>query len=293
MTQLLVLPTPAIHVHHRENYPYSPYINITDRKLTNPSPSKAVSPFRTNHKFDDDELPRDFKPGPFDVICSQGKSAKAHPGNIYFQSVIHKSAKEYASAIEKRRKSKIVRTIIDTIRTNSPNSGFVKKASDGRWWVVGLDQAREKVSQSLRDTLAGHYRSSLLAKKRMRAESNVKRMIDFEEIIATNQFVSERTRLLSETIKNCNDSDTISSLCDSDMLNLMTESNLSILRQLKIDQTVQQEVGVEQPKQEEKQDKCKTALPSLHGAVDDILIKFHTDDDFMLLQQPASKRCKK
>lgn len=119
-------------------------------------------------------------------------------------------------------------------------------------------------------------------------------MIDFEEIIATNKFVSERIRLLSETIKNSNDSKTISSLCDSDILNLMTESNLCILRQLKIDQTVKQKVEVEQPKQkEEKQDKCKTALPTLHGAVDDILMKFHIDDDFMMLQQPVSKRCKK
>ena len=29
-------------------------------------------------------LPKDFTPGPYDVICARGKEAKNHPGNIFY-----------------------------------------------------------------------------------------------------------------------------------------------------------------------------------------------------------------
>jgi len=176
-------------------------------------------------------------------------------------------------------------------RQKNPNGGFIRKGESGGWRVVALDQAREKVSQSLRDTLAGHYRSSLTAKKRSRMESNLKRMIDFEEVIGANRFVSERISWLSETIKNNNDSRSKNTLDDSDILNLMNDTNHCILRQLKEDQKVQQNVGGAQPHQ--NQDECNmTISPSCEG-VDETLKKFHIDEGFLLLQQPSSKRCKK
>jgi len=264
MSQLLVLPTPTISAH--QNFPFEPIIGSSSSKTIN-----SLKAFRSN---ENEELPKGFEPGPFDVICSQGKTAKSHPGNVYFQSVIIKRAKEYASAIEKRNKSKIVRNIIETIQAKSPHGGFVKKDGDDRWRVVSLDQAREKVSQSLRDTLAGRYRSSLKAKKKSRMESNLKRMIDFDEIIGTNKFVTERMQLLSKTIKNSNQPNNINTISDSKILKHMTDTNFTILRQLKRDHVVQQQVA--------GKTECKTSLSPSYSAVDEAIQNFHSDRGFMM-----------
>lgn len=268
MAQVLVLPTFSM-----QSSPYQPIIGM----------KRSPSPLRTSAKNDDKQLRSDFQPGPFDVICSQGKTAKSHSGNVFFQVIIKKSAKEYANAIEKRVKSKIVRSIIETIESKSPDGGFVKKDSDGMWRVVSLEQAREKVSQSLRDTLAGRYRSSLMAKKKSRMESNLKRMIDFDEIIGTNKFVTDRMQLLSETIQNTNDASNANTMSDSNILKQMTETNDCILQELKKDRMVQQKV------RGENSDERKPAATTSFCAVDETLQMFHTDRKFML-PQPPSKR---
>ena len=221
------------------------------------------------------ELEQCFEPGPFDVICGQGKTSKTHAGNIYFQSIIQKRAKEYAGTTEKRSKSKIVRNIIETIQQKSPNGGFVKKGSDAQWKVVGLEQAREKVSQSLRDTLAGRYRSSLMAKKKSRMESNLKRMVDFDEIIANNKFVGSKMQWLAGTIKNTNSSASDGTLPDASILKLMTETNFCILRQLKKDRIVQRKVcGQQSPR--------TSPSPPRFSAVDQTIQLFQTDQQYML-----------
>lgn len=275
MAQVLVLPTFSM-----QNSPYQPIIGM----------KRTVSPLRTSPKNDDKQLRSDFQPGPFDVICSQGRTAKSHSGNIFFHMIIKKSAKEYANAIEKRVKSKIVRNIIETIESKSPDGGFVKKDSDGMWRVVTLEQAREKVSQSLRDTLAGRYRSSLIAKRKSRMESNLKRMIDFDEIIGANKFVTDRMQLLSETIQNTNDSSNANNMSDSNILKQMTETNDCILQQLKKDHMVQQKVHVGQSQQQvENSGERKPAATTSFCAVDETLQMFHTDRKFMLTQPPSKR----
>jgi len=292
MTELLVLPFSAIPGGYKQNFLYGSNINTSNLKLRNISSQKKISSFPTSlRRSESEELPKNFAPGPFDVICSQGKTAKSHPGNVYFQSIIRRWAKEYANTIEKRNKSKIVRNIIETIQEKSRDGGFIRKGESGGWCVVVLDQAREKVSQSLRDTLAGHYRSSLTAKKRSRTESNLKRMIDFEEVVGANRFVCERISWLSETIKTNNDSSSKSSLDDSDILKLMNDTNHCILQQLKDDQKVQQKVQNAPPQQNQGQ--FNMIMTTSCEGVDETLKKFHTDKGFLLLQEPSSKRCKK
>jgi len=191
-------------------------------------------------------LPDAFVPGKFDVICSQGRKAKTHAGNIYYQSVIEKLASKYANAIGKRPKSSIVSVIIRTIQekchSTDGGGGFVK-VTDGRWGIVENEAAREKVSQSLRDVLAGQYRSSLVSKKRRRRESNLKMIVDFDEIIKSNQFVSTITNQLANKIKTF-------SLSEDYLLQLMTQTNTKILRQLKQDRSVQRKVQQQQQQQQ-------------------------------------------
>lgn len=250
----------------------------------------------TDFIFLNQALPIDFEPGEFDVICSQGKKAKVHTGNIYFRAVVQKRAKEYSKTFGKKDKSKIVRDIIQHIQTKSPSGGFVQKIAvtetiKGRcsWKLIDAERAREKVSQCLRNILVGQYRSSQDAKKRSRKASNLKKIIDFQEIVASNHFVSERIRQLAMMIrKNC--------LSEPQFLRLMSKTNLEILLELKNDQTVQRKVQSRPPStvrnHEEELEFANESSPSPTCGVDEILKKFQSDDMYILLQQPDTKRRK-
>jgi hypothetical protein len=227
-------------------------------------------------------LPDDFLPGNFDVVCSQGRKAKTHAGNIYFQSIIENSATKYANAIGKREKSVIVSEIITTIqgkcRSSTCNSGgFVKKVTtddnDGhRWEIVENDTAREKVTQSLRDVLgAGQYRSSHVSKKRRRKESNLKMVVDFDEIVKSNQFLSTTISQLANTIETSCSSSRNNQISDDQLLQRMSQTNTNILRQLKQDQTVQRKVQRQQQQKHQTISSCyitRTLLKQKRQIVD-------------------------
>ena len=75
----------------------------------------------------------------------------------------------YNAATTKQEKSRIVSDIVDTIRQASPDGGFVKlDPLTGSWREVGDHLAREKVGQTLRDSLHTKYSSSTKAKKERR-----------------------------------------------------------------------------------------------------------------------------
>ena len=68
---------------------------------------------------------------------------------------------KYATSTSRQDKSDILSTIVNTVRGNSPNGGFVKEDNaTGHWFEVGDFLAREKVSQAFRDALSHSYRSS-------------------------------------------------------------------------------------------------------------------------------------
>ena len=91
-------------------------------------------------------LPESFSPGPKDVICARGHKAFNHKGNQHFRSLIESHIQEYEKAVTKLDKSAIVSKIVETIRSASPEGGFVKMEG-GRWYEVGDHNAREKTGQ--------------------------------------------------------------------------------------------------------------------------------------------------
>lgn len=105
-----------------------------------------------------------FSPGPFDVICSRGSAAKRHPGNVYFVALIERNCERYTKTTCKLAKSMVVTEMLDTVRRNSPNGGFVKKNDEGIWCETGDHLAREKIGQCFRDRLHTLYSSSSKAK---------------------------------------------------------------------------------------------------------------------------------
>ena len=172
-------------------------------------------------------LPGHFSPGEYDVICARGNTAKTHSGNIFFQSIIEDTAPRYGSSEGKLSKSIIVSALIDTIRRLSPRGGFVKPAG-GKWIEIGNRNAREKVSQALRDQLHNQYRSSASSKRRKKDELNAKMIDNLDLFVKSNQFVLNRMTLLASTIENHN-----YELSDEQLEQLMSQVNCEILHELK------------------------------------------------------------
>lgn len=172
-------------------------------------------------------LPSDFSPGEYDVICARGNIAKSHSGNVFYQSIIEDTAPRYGSSEGKLSKSIIVSAIIDTIRRLSPRGGFVKPAG-GKWIEIGNQNAREKVSQALRDQLHSQYRSSASSKRRKKDEVNAKMLDNLDLFVKSNQFVLNRMALLASTIENHNHE-----LSDEQLGQLMSQVNCEILHELK------------------------------------------------------------
>ncbi|KAL3937434.1 MAG: hypothetical protein SGBAC_007466 [Bacillariaceae sp.] len=99
----------------------------------------------------------DFTPDEFDVICSRGREANNHTGNVLLQTIIKRAAPKYATAEGKLSKSILVSEIVDVMRRRSATGrGFVKRIG-GHWYELEELGASEKVSQTLRDLLHSQY----------------------------------------------------------------------------------------------------------------------------------------
>ena len=142
------------------------------------SKSESASKIEAERK----QLDPDFSPGKYDVICSRGKFAALHAGNVRFRKLIQQQKPDYAKATNKLEKSIIVSKIVDSVREFTPNGGFVKKFEDGRWYEVGDSVAREKIGQSLRDQLYSKYKSSTRAKRGRRQELRAQRKMQQQEL---------------------------------------------------------------------------------------------------------------
>jgi len=147
-------------------------------------------------------LPNDYIPGEYDVICAKGKFAKSHSGNIFYSTLIQHSLPVYKDASTKFEKSMIVSEIVDEIRSRSSNTsdggGFIRRRS-GIFYEAGDHFAREKVGQSLRDSLSNMYRSSAKAKKKRQNFVSAGVADEFDLLIKRNSFISRRINKLTTT----------------------------------------------------------------------------------------------
>ena len=174
------------------------------------------------------ELPKDFHPGDFDVICARGKQAKNHAGNKYYRSLINQAMEQYSQAKNKYEKTLIVSSIVDEVRERSPGGGFVKQESDGFWHEVGDHLAREKVGQNLRDGLSKQYKSSTKAKRRRREVMSADLAEDVETMIQSSKIVSTRINNLQTKIQSNGDI-----VPEVFVANMFTQANLEILEAFK------------------------------------------------------------
>ena len=102
-------------------------------------------------------LPSYFVPSSWDVVCAKGKKYFMHPGNQRFRAMVARNLKGYQNTTSAKEKSRLVHEIINAFRDNSDEGGFVKQDTDGRWFEIGTDAAREKVSRYIRQTILRKY----------------------------------------------------------------------------------------------------------------------------------------
>lgn len=200
------------------------------------------------------QLPSDFTPGPYDVICARGKEAKNHSGNRFYRSLVKQAMEGYSKATNKYEKTVIVSSIIDKVRERSPDGGFVKQEPCGLWYEVGDHLAREKAGQNLRDGLSKQYKSSTKSKRRRRELREADLVFHVENMIQTNQFVAHRVNSLQLKVHSKNGS---SDFSETTVSNMFTTTNIQILEEFKRDQALQQQFkeAEESQKKQAKQTK--------------------------------------
>lgn len=83
-------------------------------------------------------LPEGYELGESDVICGRGRKCFNHVGNQRFRKMVEDCLPKYAEATAKLEKTYIICEVVNMVRKNSPNGGFVKKDPvTGRYFEVG------------------------------------------------------------------------------------------------------------------------------------------------------------
>lgn len=146
------------------------------------------------------QLPSDFNPGPDDVICGRGKKCYQHVGNERFRKRVLTHLDEYSNAKSKLDKSSVLSKVVEEVRQNSPDGGFVKQDANGVWHEVGDFLAREKTSQTFRDALHDRYKSSNISKKKRRQEEQAKATGASSKMGRSEYEISTRLERLSNEV---------------------------------------------------------------------------------------------
>ena len=91
-------------------------------------------------------------PHDHDVLCGRGGNINTHPGNEAFRNFVEKRKKVYLTSRFKREKRIITDSIIEDIKRRDPPGRFLSQNPKSKlWFDIGLEKARDKTSQALRE----------------------------------------------------------------------------------------------------------------------------------------------
>jgi hypothetical protein len=86
-----------------------------------------------------------------DVLCGRGGLSNNHVGNARWRLLVNAKKEIYVS-LSKRRKMLLSKSIVKTVRSQSPPGRFLQKdPRSGLWSDIGDQKAHEKTSQALRE----------------------------------------------------------------------------------------------------------------------------------------------
>jgi hypothetical protein len=189
----------------------------------------SASPPLYAEEEDNRLLPSTFSPSSKHVICARGKSYWDHEGNKKYRQLIAAATKKYQEATNKGEKSSVVSDIVESIHRQG--GGFVKKSPTGTGFVQISEQyMRERISQSLRDSLHSQYRSSTKAKNSRRSKVTEKINVDVSNAITSNAGVMLRLQRLTSDLERKEALTSDVSICS-----LFSQANLDILELIKSD----------------------------------------------------------
>lgn len=170
------------------------------KMIMNPSTDK-----RQELESDTDKnlLPLGYTPAENDVLCGKGKTCYTWKGNQRFRTMVDLYLEHYAAATSKMEKSAIVSAIVQAVRQESPQGGFIKQdRTTDRWYEVGDLLAREKVGQTIRDALHFKYRSSTKSKKKRRQAEQAKASAKMKKITTTHDIIWKKIQDLQNKVSD-------------------------------------------------------------------------------------------
>jgi hypothetical protein len=85
------------------------------------------------------QLPCNYVPSNYCVLCGRGKEVWNSIGNRRFRVIVSIFLERYSKATSKALKSQIVSDVVDTIRSSG---GHFVKYEKGSWWEIGDIAAR-------------------------------------------------------------------------------------------------------------------------------------------------------
>jgi len=116
----------------------------------------------------DRQLPEDFRPHKFAVLCGLGKQFCRATGNRRLKVLCNLFIDKYAKATTRDEKSGIAAEIVSIVHESCGGRGGFVRDRDGRGWESSHKFARRRVTTALRDCRPDKYASSSsirLAKK--------------------------------------------------------------------------------------------------------------------------------
>lgn len=145
---------------------------------TGSSSGRSSNSSGSKRKPDMTELPADFVPNPYSVICGLNtREVLQSTGNTRFKLTVSMFMNEYEAAKGKAAKSAIVTRVMAIIREASPEGTFIKY-KNGRWYEISERGAREKVGAMFRDCLHTKYKSSHKSKTAKKQEQRLKMTLE-------------------------------------------------------------------------------------------------------------------
>lgn len=85
-----------------------------------------------------------------DVIYGRGNHLKAHPGNVYYRSLVD-SLKEYYVAFSKDKKKLVSELVYESIKNQNPPGKFLAECHARLYTELDMADAVKKISQCFRE----------------------------------------------------------------------------------------------------------------------------------------------
>ena len=167
-----------------------------------------------------------------DVVCARGRKYFNHHGNQVYRKLIDVAKKQYSQAPKRLAKSLIVSQIIDAIQEGGR---FIKLVGKGKNSTIEICEEvfiREKVTQSLRDTLSFKYSSSTKRKKERKVKDQEIFHADIDKIVHSNIHVSKKIQTLEQRVRYVNHM-YANDVPDETMLQIFDQANLELLKTIK------------------------------------------------------------